>query len=674
MKKNPSSSINSINKSLKSKLIKTVKVKEFTKNIAKTILLNEYYKKIELSINQIKELNDILTGNESAKNTEIKLDLLFEDVLFNSSIETQEQFQILKAKNLKKSTNKNYEYMYSGIEKYTIHETEENDEVNKLIIFYNGIIRIKGKLKEMELLKKFPGIIDSDDIEYIFKKKIKGTEYEKIFIDTFGNNYELNELNKKLLEYGNLDSEEIDFENIIEPPSIPNDFEKKCLYRNLSLGLSECESLRLEYDKLSVSIFLDNGDYNKLIKNNSSGSHYPGTVFNVIRESKDTNQMNITLEHEKTHNIYHAFNPGQSIKGIEYFDSSFNRIIRLMQLQAPEVIIQSDFKLLKKKIRNFFLSSQDEIIANFHDLKNGKLATALYQYTDIIKKLKFRKNELLKEKKLSKGNSEILEHINDILNGMSEYFGTFYRRLADLVYISEHEGLQKDLFASLILWTPSKHYKIEKYFRMKIGNTKYDYYCTIRTIIKPDYFITPKKKIVDPCEKLLNTIFGNGNLEHTEKEFVIAKHKDYLSPVRLCEFNNTKNIPSFFDQSNNIYKKIVETEFSDIFIRLKIKGISEFLKYKKILLIFLEKVGINKKELIEIENQLIGEYDFYIFQHKKSAELIKDMLDNLPEKYSDYLNYSIKETYNLRKGHKDKKSIALIKIILNHPRSKGLFK
>jgi hypothetical protein len=56
-----------------------------------------------------------------------------------------------------------------------------------------------------------------------------------------------------------------------------------------------------------------------------------------------------------------------------------------MDLQAPEVIIESDFKLLKKKILNFFLSSQDEIIANFHDLKHGKLATALAQYIDIIK-------------------------------------------------------------------------------------------------------------------------------------------------------------------------------------------------------------------------------------------------------------------------------------------------
>jgi hypothetical protein len=67
----------------------------------------------------------------------VRLDSLFESLFKGTGESALAKFEILKLKNQKKSASKKYSHEYSGVEKYTIHETDESDEVNKLIAFHN---------------------------------------------------------------------------------------------------------------------------------------------------------------------------------------------------------------------------------------------------------------------------------------------------------------------------------------------------------------------------------------------------------------------------------------------------------------------------------------------------------------------------------------------------------
>jgi hypothetical protein len=75
-----------------------------------------------------------------------------------------------------------------------------------------------------------------------------------------------------------------------------------------------------------------------------------------------------------------------------------------------------------------------------------------------------------------------------------------------------------------------------------------------------------------------------------EKEFAIAKHKDYLSSLRLKKLNSLELIPNFEDKAEMIYDKIMETEFNNIFSRFKIDTVEKYLRYKRRLLKFLKNI------------------------------------------------------------------------------------
>ncbi|EKE29890.1 MAG: hypothetical protein ACD_2C00079G0007 [uncultured bacterium (gcode 4)] len=654
-------------------------VKESTKSKAREVILNEYYKKLDLSVQQIIRLNDILSSDSQPNEMISKLDSLFLSIYKSSTSEAWATFEMLKLRNQKKSKNPKNKEEYSWVEEFTIHDSNEDNEVAKLIAFHNWILRIKEKIQEIALFKKFPALLDSDDVDDFFEWRIKWTEHEKTFLNIFWSAEEIgkiqNELAKsKMSEEDFFDLDEIELEGMeFEPPKIPADFEKKMAYRSLVYKLSDCESLRAEYENLNITIYLDDTEMNRFIGKKCHWAHYPGTMLNFIRKSAWSDEIKVALKHEGIHNIYHAFVPNPWIAGKELFGNNFDLLERLFRLQAPEITIKEGFLSLENKVRLFFDSSQDEIIANFHDLKNWKLATALASYVDIIRDLQARKDKLSVWKKISPEIAEMLAHLEKTINSLSEYYGTFYRRLADLVYIAEQEWLQNELFSCLILFSPLKYNKIERYFKMKLWNDRYDFHCTLRTIIKPDYFITPKKKLTNPGDMLLSAIFWGGGVV-TEKEFQIAKHADYLSSKKLRKLNQIGKLPNFKASTVEIFDKILELELSGIFEHHKYDTVEKYLRFERRMLKFVGKLWFDQKQLVEIEEFIFEEYDFYISKHKNKIQMTIDMLDNLPAQYEDKLKKSIKETVYLSKWKKDAKSKKLMAALKSHPKSEEWLK
>lgn len=286
------------------------------------------------------------------------------------------------------------------------------------------------------------------------------------------------------------------------------------------------------FSSLSISFLLDDKGMEKLgYDRGMYGAHFPGTIFNVVRKSGDPEDEAESMRHENAHSIYEAFEAlsGHDIAKSEAARKEFHRSLELIGL-GSETIRKMQFDALADRARRVVFSSKSELIANFEELKKGRLHTELAAFYDVKKYLEATKAAYESGSvKDADGVTGIMrEYLDGYLSEMQKTFDSFYSQLGDLFFIAEYEGRMDELKSAMVLFDPAEYGNIAEYFRHEIGDEKYESYKALRSLTREEFFDLPKRKIDEVVESEAEKDFNPENVVRLAG--AIKATTDFLTP------------------------------------------------------------------------------------------------------------------------------------------------
>lgn len=266
--------------------------------------------------------------------------------------------------------------------------------------------------------------------------------------------------------------------------------------KNLSAGITGRATV---FSSLSISFLLNDEEMESLRYDPSNyGVHFGVGIFNIIRKSSDPKDVAESIRHENTHSIYEAFDnkPRGGILKKKDMKNEIDLFLKAIDTGSP-TIQKLQFDALVNRSKRVVFSSKGELIANFDELRSGRLHTELASFYEIMNYLQNVKSAFENPANNRRdGTAEIgREYINRYLFEMRTEFDSFYRLLADLFFVAEHERRIDELKSSMILFDAAEYGKIAGYFRHEIGEEKYRFYEAVRSISGEDFFNIPRRKI-----------------------------------------------------------------------------------------------------------------------------------------------------------------------------------
>ncbi len=299
---------------------------------------------------------------------------------------------------------------------------------------------------------------------------------------------------------------------------------------DLDIPAAEKETV---FSSLSVSFLLDDGEMGALgYDRGVYGAHFEGDVFNVIRRSGDAEDEAESIRHENTHSVYEAFDdrPRADITKKKAAGDEFSRFLQAVD-SGSEVLRKIQFDMLIKRAKRAVLSSKGELVANFDELRKGRLHTELAAFYEVKSYLNAvrRAFESSSNKRSGESKKTVLEYMDRYLAELQKEFDFFYSLLGDLFFVAEHEGKTEELKSAMILFDTGEYRKIARYLRHEIGDEKYEFYESLRRLVNNKFFSNiPGQKMDEIIEGEAQNIFDARDIVRATE--LIKANPEFLTP------------------------------------------------------------------------------------------------------------------------------------------------
>jgi hypothetical protein len=401
------------------------------------------------------------------------------------------------------------------------------------------------------------------------------------------------------------------------------------------------------YSDTSVTYVIDDFASDFVIGPSVKGIQIPNTIITLVRRNSDVEKERMTIDHEQRHVLFDVFFGGEApaIFNAQDVYAIKTRLIKKISEKDQKGLVESEIVALQGLIWRKYLSGiKDEIIANFHGLRQGLISSDFKIYTQILSVLldKGEDDSNRGTADMSEQNKETHLHSRQFLQSEFDKVGDrfkvecqkFYRDLSDLFFWAEKENLTEDLHSAMLLFDPLDYKKIKQYLVWKIGREKCVTYQAVRRFVRSPFFEDPKTLLSKDENGLENKVIDSINVQkqidadeilqalilENPADAYSAENIDKISLTELTKIKLTENekaafaegVRKHFFDSDGIHPSLLDKDSPYI---------SEYIdKLQSICLIF--EITIDIGELRDTV------WEFYVFD-KTEEFLERDDEDGL---------------------------------------------
>jgi hypothetical protein len=278
------------------------------------------------------------------------------------------------------------------------------------------------------------------------------------------------------------------------------------------------------------------------------------------------------------------------------------RYIKLKKIPASSFLLDKQKELLEKEFSSFWDKFHSEIICEVYaGLSQKKFYFPSY-HLNAIKSVK-KTIESLEKIKDPSAREELKEIMSSGLKTLKKSTINVEEKLREILFLADKTGFTQKTEVALILFPPSKWYRVENLLSRWIGKDKYQFY------------------------KMLSSIL-------TEVEY---KKKFLLFPLSGISLENLRRFSELdfkdiilTDKEKEALKYVIEEEAD--FIGTKFKNLNEVLEYQDLLKKFSENINLDL-EISEIKTQM---YTSFLLEQleknieKGNEEKIRNLLQSWP--------------------------------------------
>ncbi|MFH0857070.1 MAG: hypothetical protein V1860_04185 [bacterium] len=234
--------------------------------------------------------------------------------------------------------------------------------------------------------------------------------------------------------------------------------------------------IKVSFNGYSIVLEISEQDFNNIDFKNIKGKEVNGFCYNFFIFLKDKEGKEDTLRHEKNHNLSSSFAeaPVYQEKFIKYLQFNITKIEKWKENGDNERAAAYK-KQLDNEIKNYVYKNFNEIIADVENIEAGRIRTFLSNFLEVVGSF----DEICNET----DDSEIKTLLREAEASMRDKFVKYMDLLSNIFFVAGSMGESEQAKGALILFKPEQMEKIEKYFKHRYGQEKYDIYTKLKPLI-----------------------------------------------------------------------------------------------------------------------------------------------------------------------------------------------